>query len=241
MNSDRDILRSTYDRRASWFDGFVRWASLGRDRRYREAAVVALALRPGDRVLDLGCGTGLNLPLLAEGVGEKGRVVGVDLSGGMLRRARGRGIGPIGPIRPILLQADGSRFYLRPGSLDAVLSTYTLTTLPRWPNVLDGLLAALKPGGRIAILDDRLPPGWFINPAFMLKMTRREGWGGRVTAIVSSLEKSCGDVRIENFHGGLIYLASGTCRGEIPTAKSQIPTKSQLPNSNNDGGRGPNP
>lgn len=207
----RDLLpaiRSAYDRRASWFDGFVRWASLGRDSIYRSAAVEALQLRPGGRVLDLGCGTGLDFPFLLDAVGPDGRIVGVDLSRAMLQRARERGTGPTGRIGPVLVRADGGRLRFRTASFDAVLATYSLTTIPGWPRALQRLLDALRPGGRIAILDDRLPPGWFVGPVFMLRMTAQEGWRSRVPAIVSLVEKSCEDVRITNFHGGLIYLVT---------------------------------
>jgi ubiquinone/menaquinone biosynthesis C-methylase UbiE len=45
---------------------------------YRRRAVEALALRPGEAVLDVGCGTGLNLPALCARVGPRGRVIGID-------------------------------------------------------------------------------------------------------------------------------------------------------------------
>lgn len=56
----------------------------------RVAGVAALRLKPGDTVLDLGCGTGLNLPLIIDRVGPTGLVVGVDRSTEMLRMARRR-------------------------------------------------------------------------------------------------------------------------------------------------------
>ena len=54
----------------------------------RRKAVGRLGLHGGETVLEVGCGTGRNLPLLCEAVGADGRVVGVDASGGMLERAR---------------------------------------------------------------------------------------------------------------------------------------------------------
>jgi len=56
----------------------------------RVAGVDALALQPGDRVIDIGCGTGLSLPLLRRAVGPAGRVVGLDASPTMLRQASRR-------------------------------------------------------------------------------------------------------------------------------------------------------
>ncbi|WP_411285641.1 class I SAM-dependent methyltransferase [Lapillicoccus sp.] len=54
----------------------------------RERAIPALHLREGSRVLDIGCGTGLNFPRLLAAVGRSGQVVGVDHSGEMLEVAR---------------------------------------------------------------------------------------------------------------------------------------------------------
>src|SRR5262245_54883533 len=71
-----DLIRTTYDRRARWYDAIVRLLSFGGDREYRRRAVAALRLQPGQRVLDVGCGTGLNFRLLSEGVGPSGLVVG---------------------------------------------------------------------------------------------------------------------------------------------------------------------
>jgi ubiquinone/menaquinone biosynthesis C-methylase UbiE len=56
--------------------------------RIRAKSVSRLALQPGETVLDIGCGSGRNRPRLVSGVGPAGLVLGVDLSAGMLDRAR---------------------------------------------------------------------------------------------------------------------------------------------------------
>ncbi|MDN5761814.1 MAG: methyltransferase domain-containing protein, partial [Microlunatus sp.] len=56
----------------------------------RQVGIDALDLRPGDRVLDIGCGTGLNFELLKQSIGADGRIVGVDLSAQMLAQAARR-------------------------------------------------------------------------------------------------------------------------------------------------------
>lgn len=211
MNRDAATLlaiRDAYDRRAGWFDAFVRGASLGRDPLYREAAIEALRLAPGHCVLDLGCGTGLNFSWLAPAVGPAGRVIGVDLSLPMLAAARAKAVAA-GWANVRLVQVEAARLRLPPASVDAVLSTYTLTTVPDWPAALRALLAALRPGGRIAILDDRLPPGWFVGPTFMLRSMWRDGWRSQAEAIRRELGRTCGDVEIANLHGGLIYRITG--------------------------------
>ena len=56
----------------------------------RSRAIKLMGLKPGDRVLDIGCGTGLNFQLLRDKVGPQGHVVGVDASAAMLAQARNR-------------------------------------------------------------------------------------------------------------------------------------------------------
>jgi demethylmenaquinone methyltransferase/2-methoxy-6-polyprenyl-1,4-benzoquinol methylase len=74
-----------YDRLALlyYFAAFRHWA-------YRKRAIQALALNPGDTVVDLGCGTGLNFSLLQKQVGRLGRIIGVDLTDAMLYEANAR-------------------------------------------------------------------------------------------------------------------------------------------------------
>ncbi|MBA2698171.1 MAG: methyltransferase domain-containing protein, partial [Nocardioidaceae bacterium] len=82
------LVRGRYAQAARFYDVL----SLERPvyRPGRLLGVELLGLRAGDTVLDVGCGTGLNLPLLRAAVGEQGTVVGLDLSPQMLSRARRR-------------------------------------------------------------------------------------------------------------------------------------------------------
>lgn len=80
-------VRSIYDRWSPVYD----WnPALALVRPARRRAVTAMALSAGDTVVDMGTGTGANLPLLREAVGPSGHVIGVDVSPGMLNRARRR-------------------------------------------------------------------------------------------------------------------------------------------------------
>jgi hypothetical protein len=93
-------------------DFYGRWAALY-DRvatapgvgRWRRAAAERVA-RPGDTVVEMGCGTGANLPYLRERVGPTGRVVGVDLTGPPLRRAAA---GPAGTATTMSPSSTGTR------------------------------------------------------------------------------------------------------------------------------------
>jgi ubiquinone/menaquinone biosynthesis C-methylase UbiE len=195
-----DLIRSTYDRRARRYDAIVRLLSLGEDREYRRRAVAALRLRPGQRVLDVGCGTGLNFRLLSDAVGPAGLVVGTDLSHAMLREARGN--------RALRLQARASQLLFKPGSFDAVLSTYLISTL-LCEGVLEPMIDAVRPGGRVVIVDDALPPGWFVGPGFMLANLWRRGWPDLRRETLRALQPRVRDLRVTYCHSGMIYIISG--------------------------------
>jgi demethylmenaquinone methyltransferase/2-methoxy-6-polyprenyl-1,4-benzoquinol methylase len=117
--------------------------------------VEALGLRPGDRVVDVACGTGLNFSLLEEAIGPDGRIVGVDLTDAMLAQAQRR-IESNGWRNVSLVQADAAEFDF-PAEVDAILSTYALTQVPECGEVIAHGAAALSGGGRWVVLDLKIP------------------------------------------------------------------------------------
>jgi S-adenosylmethionine-diacylgycerolhomoserine-N-methlytransferase len=116
----------------------------------RREAVRSLALRPGERVLDVGCGTGYSLPrLFATGA----RVVGIEPSAPMLRQAvarlERRGLSGVVDLDP---RPYGSHAEYE-GGVDAVLFSYSLSMIPPVEAVLERARLDLRPGGRIAVVD----------------------------------------------------------------------------------------
>ncbi|KMS76144.1 SAM-dependent methyltransferase [Streptomyces leeuwenhoekii] len=111
------------------------------------AAVAEIGLRPGDRVLDAGCGTGRALPPLRAAVGPTGVVLGADLTPAMLDAAVRAGRDRDGR----LLLADVAALPLRPRSLDAVFAAGLVAHLPRPTENLRELARVVRPGGVLAL------------------------------------------------------------------------------------------
>jgi SAM-dependent methyltransferase len=113
-----------------------------------EAALARLAPAPGERVLDLGCGCGDTSLALARTVGASGRVLGLDLSGPMLGRARERAAAA-GLANVAFRAADVQTAPLEPGAFDAAFSRFGVMFFADPPAAFANVRQALRPGGRI--------------------------------------------------------------------------------------------
>jgi demethylmenaquinone methyltransferase/2-methoxy-6-polyprenyl-1,4-benzoquinol methylase len=123
----------------------------------REKAVARLDLTAGDSVLDIGCGTGRSLPYLQEAVGPSGRVYGIDISRGMLREARK--LSAAHRWSNVQLSECDAADFIAPTPLNGVLFSLSYNTMPHHRAVLRKAWDQLLPGGRLVIMDAKVPPG----------------------------------------------------------------------------------
>jgi len=112
--------------------------------------VAKAALREGERVLDVACGTGVVTRLAAEQVGTGDHVVGVDLNPGMLARARAASV-PQGTVVE-WREADAGALPFSAASFDAVFCQLGLQYFPDRQQAAREMYCVLKPGGRLVVL-----------------------------------------------------------------------------------------
>jgi ubiquinone/menaquinone biosynthesis C-methylase UbiE len=213
----RERLIETYRKKAKHYDITSRfYPAPGYPQRVqRLRAVQALALRPGDSVIDIACGTGLNFPLIEDMIGPGGRIVGVDLTDAMLAHAQNR-IETNGWSNICLVHVDAANFDF-PAKVDAILCTYALTQVPECAEVIAHGAAALSAGGRWVVLDLKVPdntPGWLARPATAMvrpfasidEWIMRRPW----EAIRAAMQEELVDLSWNELVFGTAFLAAGS-------------------------------
>jgi demethylmenaquinone methyltransferase/2-methoxy-6-polyprenyl-1,4-benzoquinol methylase len=156
---DEAEVRTMFDRIAPTYDRLNTLLSVGSDGRWRRAAVRATGVTPGDRVIDVACGSGKLAAELATAVGPTGRVLGVDLSPGMIELARRTQSGS-----PQLEFVVGNALALpvADDSFDAATIAFGLRNLADYEAGFRELARVVRPSGRVVCLELSIPrPAWW--------------------------------------------------------------------------------
>ncbi len=183
-----DLLSPVYDRL---------WARVP----LRERLVEMLALQEGDRVLETGVGSGINLAYLAERVGPTGFIAGIDISERMLRLARAKAARLAVPVE--LREGNAARLPYRDAGFDAVLHFGGINFFSDRRAAVAEMVRVVRPGGRILIVDETIAP---LGPARAL-LSR---WACRVLPRLRPpldlLPPGAGEATLTYSPGGLFYI-----------------------------------
>jgi arsenite methyltransferase len=145
-------------------------------------------LRPGEVVVDLGSGGGLDVFLAARRVGPTGRAIGIDMTPAMIERARANAAS--GGYRNVeFYQSTIDRIPMPDASVDCVISNCVLNLAPDKPAVFREIARILKPGGRLAVSD------------IALKAELPEAVSRSMAAYVGCI---AGAIRIDDYRAGLL-------------------------------------
>lgn len=212
MALNKKQIRDLYSKRAGQYDLSANaYYLIGfREVKYRKLAVSKLQLKPGDTVVEIGCGTGLNFPYLLDAIGQTGRLIGIDLTDAMLVKAKER-VRRNGWSNVELAQTDAATFGF-PSGIDGAISTFALTLVPEYEEVIKRASRALKRGARLVVADFKEPahwPMWIVTLGVLLTkpfgvsldLAERRPW--------EVMRKYFSNVETTEAYGGFVYVAAG--------------------------------
>lgn len=208
MTNSRERVYDRWSRHPRALDFLYTVAFLGREDELRRRAIQRLELSAGERVLEIGCGTGNSFGSIRRAVGSEGTVVGLDASQGMTRAARDR-IQEIGWQNVHVCLADARRLPVPDGTCDAAYASMSLSAVADPERAIEAVRATLRPGGRFVVLDAqpfREFPWTLLNPFITPLAERTTNWMPDVD-IVAALRHEFDTVDVTAFNVGSIVIA----------------------------------
>ena len=209
MGTDSEVALRKYRLHASRYDHDVQRGEV-----IRRATISRLGLKPGDVVFDVACGTGLSFPLIEDGIGTSGRLIGIEMSPDMLAEA-GRRIENHGWNNVTLINSPVETASI-PVKADAVLFSFTHDVL-RSPGALANVCRQIKPGARVAASGTKWAPWWAIPVNVVVwyfarkYVTTFEGFGQPWSHLIRHVP----DFRTQSEFYGAVYVGWGTAAGDL--------------------------
>lgn len=138
------VVQAMFDRIAPHYDRMNRLLTFGMDQRWRRRTLDLIGLRPGERILDVACGTG-DFTEMCRARGAE--VFATDYAAQMLHHANLRG------MRGLLVRGDAMNMPLATGAFDALVCGFALRNFAQLQPAFDEMARVLRPGGRVGLLE----------------------------------------------------------------------------------------
>ncbi|MCU4743635.1 class I SAM-dependent methyltransferase [Natronoglomus mannanivorans] len=193
--------RTVWDRWSDWYE-----MSENDLEPMRETAIDHLELRPGDRVLDIGCGPGVNFERIRSDIGETGTLVAVDYSPEMVAKARQR-IEDHGWENVEVRRADATTIDFE-DEFDAAIATLSMSVMPDVRRTVENVHRSLVSGGPFVVFDIRAVPtgpARIVNPLLWRFLRWYANWnpdGDVVDSLAAVFEES---ELVETYFAGVTY------------------------------------
>ncbi len=192
-NKTSGYYRVECDKIADFYDQVVRFLTFfcGGERRVREIEVQSVDPKPGERILDVCCGTGSLTILLKDRIGAGGEVIGIDLAPRMLNKVKGKS----SEASPFLVQANAEALPFASDYFDKVVISLALHEMPQEAvkNTLREIYKVLRPGGRLICIDLNLPQSrrtLFFFKLFMFLVESQTAWDMLKRGLVNDIEEA---------------------------------------------------